>query len=61
MLSVFLLASCNDFVDVVPKGKAIPTTVDDLGKLMNNSFISISGNNFGMVDVAFNPTEMELF
>lgn len=61
MLSVFLLASCNDFVDVVPKGKAIPTTVDDLGKLMNNSFVSISGNNFGMVDVAFNPTEMELF
>ena len=32
-----LAISCNDLVDVVPKGKSIPTTVDDLAYLMNAS------------------------
>ena len=33
-IALCLLASCNDFVDVVPKGNTIPETVDDLGKMM---------------------------
>lgn len=58
--SSLLITSCNDFVDIVPKGKAIPSTVDDLGKLMNNSFINIAGENYSLADVCYNVTNMEL-
>ena len=58
--SAVLLTSCDDYVDVVPKGRAIPHTVDDMGKLMNNSFISINGSNFYMVDVCYDVTNVEL-
>ncbi|MEG1089202.1 MAG: RagB/SusD family nutrient uptake outer membrane protein [Bacteroidales bacterium] len=37
LLFSLLLLSCNKFIDVVPKGKTIPTSVDDLAKLMNCS------------------------
>ena len=37
-----LLASCNDFVDVVPKGNTIPETVDDLGKMMADGGMSLT-------------------
>lgn len=33
----WVMMSCNDFVDVIPKGNTIPETVDDLAKMMNNS------------------------
>lgn len=58
--SAAFFASCNDFVDIVPKGSAIPSTVDDLGKLMNNSFASIAGENFGLADVCYNVVNVEL-
>ena len=48
-----MLSSCNDFVDVVPKGKAIPQTVDDFGKMMNNSFLSINGDQYYFADVCY--------
>ena len=32
-----ILMSCNNFVDIVPKGQTIPETVDDLAKMLNNS------------------------
>jgi len=38
------MSSCNDFVDVVPKGNTIPTTVEDLSRLMNNGSIAISSD-----------------
>ena len=37
-----LLAGCNDFVDVVPKGNTIPETVDDLGKMMADGGMSMT-------------------
>ena len=37
-----LLAGCNDFVDVVPKGNTIPETVDDLGKMMADGGMSLT-------------------
>lgn len=37
-----LLVSCNDFVDVVPKGNTIPETVDDLGKMMADGGMSMT-------------------
>ena len=37
-----LLASCNNFVDVVPKGNTIPETVDDLGKMMADGGMSMT-------------------
>lgn len=53
LTALCLLVSCNDFVDVVPKGNTIPETVDDLGKMMadgcmslTNPFASFSYSNF---------------
>lgn len=40
------LVSCNDFVDVVPKGNTIPSTVEDLAKLMNNGSFAINGDEY---------------
>lgn len=39
------LASCNDFVDVVPKGNTIPSTVEDLARLMNNGAMAQAGDH----------------
>ena len=41
-IALCLLASCNDFVDVVPKGNTIPETVDDLGKMMADGGMSLT-------------------
>jgi len=40
----FITTSCNDFVDIIPKGNTIPTTVDDLAKMLNfGTYTSIGG------------------
>lgn len=39
-----LLSSCNDFLDTMPKGKVIPTTVDDYGNLMKDITLSDAYN-----------------
>jgi tetratricopeptide (TPR) repeat protein len=37
MLLLVLFAGCNDdYLDILPKGKAIPTSTDDLAEIMNN-------------------------
>lgn len=36
LASAMAFSSCNDFVDVVPKGNTIPSTVEDLARMMNN-------------------------
>lgn len=50
---LWLMASCNDFVDVIPKGNTIPSTVDDLGKMMNNGSMAIYGENVDLNSVAY--------
>lgn len=35
-----LFSSCNDFLDTLPKGKVIPTTVEDFGNLMKDMTLS---------------------
>lgn len=42
LTALCLLVSCNDFVDVVPKGNTIPETVDDLGKMMADGGMSMT-------------------
>ena len=42
LTALCLLVSCNDFVDVVPKGNTIPETVDDLGKMMADGGMSLT-------------------
>lgn len=37
-----LFSSCSDFLDTLPKGKVIPTTVDDYGNLMKDMTLSNS-------------------
>lgn len=44
LITACLLWSCNDFVDVVPKGNTIPATVDDLAKMMNNGSMASGGD-----------------
>ena len=44
LIAVCIATSCNDFVDVIPKGNTIPETVDDLAKLMNLGTLTSSYN-----------------
>lgn len=46
LLLAFLTWNCDSFLDVPPKGKAIPTTVEDFDKMLNNSGFSISDISF---------------
>lgn len=52
-----LLGGCEKFVDILPKGQNIPTTVDDLAKILNyNNNIGGGGMNwFHMSDDPFLP------
>ena len=46
LIMACILCSCNDFVDIVPKGNTIPSTVDDLAKMMNNGSMATGGDAF---------------
>lgn len=52
LLFAVLFASCDNFVDIIPKGMNIPRTVDDLAKILNyNNNIGGGGLNwFYMID-----------
>ena len=34
VVAMVLLAACDDFIDTVPKGKVIPTTMDDFKSMI---------------------------
>lgn len=38
--ALFMTTSCDDFLDTVPKGKEIPTTVNDFGDIMKDPSLS---------------------
>lgn len=39
VVAMVLLAACDDFIDTVPKGKVIPTTMDDFkSMIIDDSF-----------------------
>lgn len=38
--TIALFSSCSDFLDTLPKGKVIPTTVEDYGNLMKDMTLS---------------------
>ena len=47
-----VLNSCDDYVDIVPKGNTIPQTVDDLGEMLSNgSGMSVVNYNIMFYDV----------
>lgn len=54
LISILLFAACDSYVDIVPKGNTIPTTVDDLEKLMTNGSMANSGTTYGFTDVSYN-------
>lgn len=59
ILLALLSGSCEKFVDILPKGKNIPSTVDDLAKILNNNN-NIGGggmNWFHMSDDPFLPAD----
>ncbi|MBR5349839.1 MAG: RagB/SusD family nutrient uptake outer membrane protein [Prevotella sp.] len=43
-----VLTSCDDYVDIVPKGNTIPQTVDDLGEMLSNGS-GLSDLNFNIM------------
>ena len=48
------LSACSDFLDTVPKGKVIPTTVEDFGMIINDPSLTASYDGlpyFGSDDV----------
>ena len=55
------LASCDDYVDIIPKGKTIPTTVDDFQKLLANGSFSTYGSQYAFTDVNFNVPFFEIY
>lgn len=44
MIVAFLLAGCSDYLDIVPKGKLIPETLEDFESLASNPSFSTQGN-----------------
>ena len=42
IFSILVLSSCNDFLDVLPKGMVIPKTVEDYELILNNGGGSIA-------------------
>lgn len=48
----FSMTSCDDFVDVVPKGNTIPSTVEDLARLMNNGTMAQAGDAMEMFGIS---------
>ena len=52
-------ASCNDFVDVIPKGNTIPETVDDLAKLMTCG--SMSSPLYTFSDISYSIQYFEFY
>ena len=59
LLLAVLFAGCDNFVDIIPKGMKIPSTVDDLAKILNeNNNIGGGGLNwFYMIDDPYLSTE----
>lgn len=53
LLAALVLASCESFVDIIPKGQTIPTTVDDFGNMMNNGSFASAGENFSLTDICY--------
>jgi len=53
-LCVLTFASCDDFLDIKPKGKKEPATVDDLALIMNKLY-KTTDNTMLMSDDVFKP------
>ncbi len=49
--------SCEKYVDILPKGNSIPSTVDDLAQMMNNSDYDSFSNTIVQVSIS-NPAMM---
>lgn len=61
VLSLLLLTACKKYVDIQPKGKIVPTTLNDFQLLLNNSNVfNMAGGStdFMTDDVAFTDTSM---
>lgn len=56
-----ILTSCDDYVDIVPKGNTIPQTVDDLGQLLANGSLATSDESFGFTEVNYNIMFFEVY
>lgn len=61
LIVMLTLASCDDYVDIIPKGKTIPTTVDDFQKLLANGSFSTYGSQYAFTDVNFNVPFFEIY
>ena len=59
LIPLCFAVSCNDFVDVVPKGNTIPETVDDLDKLMNLGVMSSTSYTF--TEISYNVDYFALY
>lgn len=65
LVLAFLLCSCDDFLDIVPVGKLVPTTIEDYELMFNGDDIQklLKGEtfygapNFGMGDERFRATD----
>ena len=53
LFAALSLASCESFVDIVPKGQTIPTTVDNFGDMMNNGTVAMGGDSYAFTDICY--------
>lgn len=60
LLVAFAAVSCESFVDIVPKGMTIPTTVDNFGDMMNNGSFAMGGDGYTMTDISYCVNFLEL-
>ena len=61
LIMACILCSCNDFVDIVPKGNTIPSTVDDLAKMMNNGSMATGGDAFEIFGITAGTFYLEVY
>ena len=53
LIAALSLASCESFVDIVPKGQTIPTTVDNFGDMLNNGSLAMSDDGYSFTELCY--------
>lgn len=59
--AALLLCSCDDYVDIVPKGNTIPQSVDDFAELMANGSMAYNNDLYAFTDVSYSLLHFALY
>lgn len=60
LLIALVATGCDSFLDVKPKGKAIPESIEDMSLLMNSGRISLSNHIYSDPDVRLGDSDFKI-